>query len=60
MINDFANVLEHMDKILNNKDVFKMINGMELMLKFLELEKDKAALEKEVVNELIIFSFLSL
>ena len=59
MINDFANVLEHMDKILNNKDVFKMINGMELLLKFLELEKDKAALEKKVVNELIIFSFLS-
>lgn len=48
MINDFAKVLEHMDKILNNKYVFKMINGMELLLKYLELEKDKAALEKEV------------
>lgn len=50
MINDFARVLEHMDRILNNKYVFKMINGMELLLKYLEMEKDKASLEKEVVN----------
>lgn len=49
MINDFARVIEHMDKILNNKYVFKMINGMELLLKYLELEKDNAALEKDVI-----------
>ncbi len=48
MINDFARVLDHMDQMLNNKYVFKMINGMELLLKYMDLEKDKAALEKEV------------
>jgi len=48
MVNDFARVLEHMDNIMNNKYVFKMINGMELLLKFLEQTKDKSNLEKDV------------
>jgi hypothetical protein len=48
MINDFANVLEHMDRILDNKYLFKTIQGLEIILKYLEENKHKSILEKEV------------
>ena len=48
MINDFASVLEHMDRILDNKYLYKTIQGLEIILKYLEEQKDKATLEKEV------------
>ncbi len=48
MINHFAKVLEQMDNIMNNKYVFKMINGMEMLLKYLEIEKNKDHLQNEV------------
>ena len=57
MINEFARVIEHMDKILNDKYIFKLINGLELLLKFLELEKDKPKLEKEVFIAYFYFHF---
>jgi len=50
MVNDFASVLEHMDKLLDNKYLFKTIQGLEIILKYLEEHKDKAALEKGVIN----------
>lgn len=48
MVNDFASVLEHMDRILNNKYLFRTIQGLEVIVKYLEEQKDKEALEKEV------------
>lgn len=60
MVNEFAKVLEHMDNILNNQYVFKIINGMELLLRFIELEKDKAKLEKEVIHNNIIIIIFSI
>jgi hypothetical protein len=48
MVNDFASVLEHMDKILDNKYLFRTIQGLEVIVKYLEEHKDKEALEKEV------------
>ena len=48
MVNDFASVLEHMDKILDNKYLFRTIQGLEVIVKYLEKHKDKEALEKEV------------
>ena len=49
MINDFASVLEHMDRILDNKYLFKTIQGLEIILKYLEFHNDKQTLEKEVI-----------
>jgi hypothetical protein len=48
MVNDFASVLEHMDKILDNKYLFRTIQGLEVIVKYLEEQKDKEVLEKEV------------
>ena len=49
MINDFASVLEHMDRILNDKYLFKTIQGLEIILKYLEFHKDDKTVEKDVI-----------
>lgn len=48
MVNDFARVLEHMDRILDNKYLYKTIQGLEVILKYLENHNDRSSLEKEV------------
>lgn len=62
MVNDFASVLEHMDRILDNKYLFKTIKGLEVILKYLENlnQSEKTALEKEVILKYIFKKFSSL
>ena len=48
MINDFGKVLEYMDKILNNKYILKIMNGLEFISKYIEIEKDKNKLDTSV------------
>lgn len=48
MINDFGKVLEYMDKILNNKYILKIMNGLEFILKYIEIEKDTNKLDTSV------------
>lgn len=49
MVNDFAQVLEHMDRIIDNKYLYKTILGLEIILKYLEANKNNwTSMEKQV------------
>lgn len=51
MLNDFANTLEYMEKILDNKYIYKTIEALEIIVLYLKtnLKTNEEALNKSVI-----------